>query len=182
MGRDDLFECLQLLVQQGVARGFGLSTDAACGARALAEARRKGRELAVLQYPYCPLTGDTGIIAPPAHTVFLNHVFGGRGTLTNATTLVDAIRGAPDVPTATLQKLASAEPAAVITDILINGALAATGAQCVVISMVSPQHIAENCRITGNSLFADQELTTLVAALARDREPSGTRLPGNDIE
>lgn len=160
--RTDLFEELGRLQSQGLIRSYGLSTDIRQASQALARARHA---ITAVQHPYCPLTGTTDVLAAPPATVILNHVFGGRGTLQNAAERIAALRTAHDLQPPTRAKLDSAPAAAILADIVLNGALAATRAQCAVVSMFTPEHIAQNCGIVGRSRFAEVELRELMTRL-----------------
>ena len=91
---------------------------------------------------------------------------GGRGTLRSADKWLEVLIRTPELPHDTRLKLNQGEPVPMLADILINGALTVTAAQCVVVSMFTPDHIARNCRaISDGSTFTAEELTFLMRAL-----------------
>jgi hypothetical protein len=83
---------------------------------------------------------------------------------------IEVLERTAGLPSETKRKLRADEAASVLADVLINAAFNATGAQCVVISMFSPDHIAGNCRaVVEGSRFAATELTLLAHALRHSR-------------
>lgn len=158
-----LFAELDRLASSGVIRGYGLSTSADRGARDLAEAPRA---IGAIQHPFCPLTDDMTKIDRPSVQIVVNHVFGGRGTLANSTRLIASLQTAQAVPPELREKLREGGAGSTLGDILLNGALSAASAQCAVVSMFKPEHIAMNARWAGNSRFTREELTILVSALS----------------
>src|SRR5262245_54678499 len=99
--RTELFEALNQLQTQGLIRGYGLSTDAPRASHALANARHG---ISVVQHPFCPLTGTTDVVDAPPPAVVLNHIFGGRGGLQNASRLIASLIGG-DVQESTRETL-----------------------------------------------------------------------------
>jgi aryl-alcohol dehydrogenase-like predicted oxidoreductase len=167
--RLDLFATLDRLSSEGLVRSYGLSTDAESATLALAPVKHT---IGTVQHPYCPISGKTATLAQPPATVVLNHVLGGRGTLRGAATWINALRQNPDLPSETGRKLNAGEPAPILADILINGALNVARAQCVVVSMFSPNHIAANCKaIQEGSSFTAKELEFLMRALSGPSQP-----------
>jgi len=158
-----LFAELDRLASSGVIRGYGLSTSAGRGARDLAESPWA---IEAIQHPFCPLTGDTAKIERPSVRIVVNHVFGGRGTLADGAPLFAGLQTDQAIPPELREKLRDAGAGATLADILLNGALAASSAQCAVVSMFEPEHIAMNARRAGNSRFTPEELKMLVSALS----------------
>jgi aryl-alcohol dehydrogenase-like predicted oxidoreductase len=173
LDKDDLFEALLRLVEQGKVRMAGISGDHVTIA---ATFRRRPAALTTAQFAMnrSTLQFAAETRSPGAERMLLvaNHPFGGPAGVAATAESIAAMRTAPALQQSLREKLAEGDTR-LMPEILLNIILRNTGVHAVVPSMMRPANLRLNLQAVEHCRFTDEELRTLREALTgQEPEPA----------
>jgi aryl-alcohol dehydrogenase-like predicted oxidoreductase len=174
LDQHDLLRELELLVQQGKVRMVGISGELPTIERTFAERpvvvrtaqfACNFRNFPFLERTAAELASGTGHAAAPAMFLVGNHPFGGPTGVAETRARIAELAGNLGLSSELRAKLDPADPL-LLPDLMLNAILTGTAVGSVIPAMLTPKHLASNCRAVSESRFTEQEIVRLRGLLA----------------
>lgn len=178
LDQDDLLQELERLVEQGKARMAGISGELPTIERTFVERPAVVRtaqfacnlsNFSFVERSAAELASGSGHAAPRLFLVG-NHPFGGPTGVAQTKGIIGDLASDPSLDAELRQKLDVSDPL-LLPDVMLNAILTGTGIGAVIPAMLTPHHLASNCRAVTQSRFTPEQIVLLRRLLARRAAP-----------
>ena len=174
LDQQDLLGELEKLVEQGKVRMVGISGELPTIERTFEErpavVRTAQFACNLANFPFlertaAELVAGSGHAAPPPMFLVGNHPFGGPAGVARTRTLISELAEDAGVDAELRQKLDIGDPL-LLPDVMLNSILTGTGISSLIPAMLTPHHLAGNCRAVTESRFTAEEIVQVRRLLA----------------